>query len=97
MAKYIINCIELGGICSGSFIGYKYGNDIKTKLLTKYPYINSIYTSNKIADKFKNNPYIDEKIFFNLIGGLGGIGISWYLYGWVIFIPMSILELSKLK
>ena len=87
--KILINSFEIIGLLSGSYIGYNYGNVLKNKLLIYSPMINTYYNTNVIK-KFGKFP---EPMFWKLVGGFSGICISWYLNGWVLFIPIVSVEL----
>jgi len=89
VAKNLINTFEICGLLSGCYIGYNYGDIIKNNVLNYSPVLNNYYNNNLI-NKFGKFP---EPMFWNLVGGLGGSCISWYLNGWILFIPIITVEL----
>ena len=89
VAKHLINSFEICGVVSGAYIGYNYGNYIKNNILNYSPSLNYYY-NNKIINKFGKFP---EPMFWNLVGGFSGMCTSWYLNGWILFIPIITVDL----
>ncbi len=89
VAKNLINLFEISGLLSGCYLGYNYGNNLKSKLLNYSP-TSLNYYNNNIKNKFGKFP---EPVFWNLVGGLGGMCVSWYLNGWILFIPIISVDL----
>jgi hypothetical protein len=97
MSKLIISNLELFGMLSGGHLGFKHGNNLKNKIVTNYPSLTPYY-SYYVKSRFSDNKILDETLFFNIVGGLAGVCISHYMYGWIIFLPitaMSIIESEK--
>jgi hypothetical protein len=89
VAKNLISGFEICGLVSGGYIGYSYGNIIKCSVLKYSPTLNNFYNNN-VVNKFGKFP---EPMFWNLVGGLGGMCTSWYLNGWILFIPIISVDL----
>jgi len=96
MAKYIMSGLEMSGLTCGAYVGFKYGNSTREALLNYSPYCSGVYTNN-IKPRFRKNKseatvQQHEKYFFNTIGCLACISLSWYLNGWILFIPLVAYE-----
>lgn len=90
-ATSIISGLELIGMISGSYIGYRYGNIIKESCCKKYPVIEK-YRKEYLSEKFKKSQ-ISETTMFNMVGSLIGV-LSGYKV-WFITIPILACQITE--
>lgn len=78
LPEQIINGLRLTGMISGSYLGFKYGNNIKDYCISNYPSCKNIH------DKFiKNNlkkGKINEYKMFSILGSMYGIIGGYYMW-----------------
>lgn len=87
----IISSLELLGMVSGGYIGYKYGNQIKDSICKKYP-VAEKFRKDYIVNRFKNSQ-ISETTMFNMVGSF--IGIFGGYRVWFVTIPLLAYQLSE--
>ena len=87
----IIYGLELAGIVSGCYVGYKYGDVLKKTVCHKYPFVEK-YRRDYLEDKFKHSQ-ISEKNMFDMIGAFSGILLGYR--GWFITIPILVYKASE--
>jgi len=90
-ATSIISGLELIGMASGGYIGYKYGNRVKTECCKKYPIVEK-YRKDYVADKFKKSQ-ISEETMFNMIGSLVGVFGGYKV--WFVVIPLLAYQVTE--
>lgn len=83
-ATSIISGLELIGMVSGGYIGFKYGNFLKEECCKKFPTID-YYRKEYISPRFKNSK-ISENTMFNMFGTFLGIFGGYKL--WFFSIPI---------
>lgn len=80
----IISGLEIIGMISGAYVGYKYGNKVKDSCCKNYPVVER-YRKDYIVDKFKKSQ-ISEETMFNMIGSL--VCVFGGYKAWFIAIPV---------
>lgn len=90
-AMSIIAGLELLGMASGGYVGYKYGNKVKESCCKKYP-IAERYRKDYIADKFKKSQ-ISETTMFNMVGSF--VGVFGGYKAWFIAIPILAYQVTE--
>lgn len=90
-ATSIIAGLELLGMASGGYIGYKYGNKVKESCCKRYPVIES-YRKDYISDKFKKSQ-ISETTMFNMVGSL--VCVFGGYKAWFVTIPILLYHVTE--
>lgn len=87
----IISGLELFGMVSGGYIGYKYGNQMKDMCCKKYPVVDK-FRKDYIVNRFKTSQ-ISETTMFNMIGSLVGVFGGYRI--WFVTIPVIVYQLTE--
>lgn len=87
----IISGLELVGMVSGGYIGYRYGNRSKDYVCKKYP-VAERYRKEYISDKFKKSQ-ISEPTMFNMVGSL--MGMLGGAKAWFFVIPALTYQIAE--
>lgn len=91
LSTSIISSLELIGMASGGYIGYKYGNKMKDIGCKKYPILEK-YRKDYISDRFKKSQ-ISEETMFNMIGSLVGVFGGYKI--WFVAIPVLAYQATE--
>jgi hypothetical protein len=91
LATKIIYNLQLIGLISGGYIGYRYGYKIKNLCCDTFSTF-KFYYDKYIVNKFESSQ-ISENTTFNLIGCCFGLLGGFYAYPFII--PITIFQLAE--
>jgi len=87
----IIAGLEIAGMVSGGYIGYRYGDRMKTYCCNKAPLIEK-FRKDYVNDRFKNSQ-VSESGMFNMVGSLTGVYLGSKF--WFISIPIIAYHVAE--